>query len=56
MAAKSAVFQSVSEGEVVAGIPAQPISRWRRMVALQGKLPELRAELRRLAEGRNESR
>lgn len=55
VAAKSAVFHSVEEGEVVAGIPAQPIGRWRRMVSVQGKLPELWAEVRRWARKEKDS-
>lgn len=48
VAAKTAVLQDVGPGEVVAGIPAQPISRWRRMVTIQGRLPEMWSAFRRL--------
>ncbi len=41
VAAKSAVLSDLAGGEVVAGIPAQPMKRWRRMVAIQARLPEL---------------
>ncbi len=41
VAAKSAVFSDVGPREMVAGIPAMPISRWRRIVAVQARLPEL---------------
>jgi UDP-3-O-[3-hydroxymyristoyl] glucosamine N-acyltransferase len=55
VAAKSAVFQDVGPGEVVAGVPAQPISRWRRMVAAQAKLPELWSAVRRLGKEKDGS-
>jgi UDP-3-O-[3-hydroxymyristoyl] glucosamine N-acyltransferase len=54
VAAKSAVFQDVGPGEVVAGVPAQPISRWRRMVAAQAKLPEIWSAVRRLGRDRGD--
>ena len=41
VAAKTAVLSDLPGGEVVAGIPAQPMKRWRRMVAIQARLPEL---------------
>ncbi len=41
VAAKSAVLSDLEGGQMVAGIPAQPIRRWRRMVAIQARLPEL---------------
>lgn len=41
VAAKSAVLSDLAGGEVVAGIPAMPMKRWRRMVAIQARLPEL---------------
>ncbi|HHN73617.1 MAG TPA: UDP-3-O-(3-hydroxymyristoyl)glucosamine N-acyltransferase [Acidobacteria bacterium] len=50
VAAKTAVFHSVAEKEIVAGIPARPIASWRRMVAVQARLPELWAKLRNLVE------
>lgn len=46
VAAKSAVFGDVAAGEVVAGIPALPIARWRRIAAVQARLPELWRTLR----------
>ncbi|MDQ7007041.1 MAG: UDP-3-O-(3-hydroxymyristoyl)glucosamine N-acyltransferase [Acidobacteriota bacterium] len=52
VAAKTAVFHSVGRGEVVAGIPARPIAAWRRMMAVQARLPELWARVRRLVEAR----
>jgi UDP-3-O-[3-hydroxymyristoyl] glucosamine N-acyltransferase len=52
VAAKTAVFHDVEPGQTVAGVPAQPISKWRRMIAAQAKLPEIWATVRRL--GRSE--
>lgn len=52
VAAKSAVFHDVGSGETVAGVPAQPVSRWRRMIAAQARLPEIWATVRRI--GRRE--
>ncbi|MBP7146189.1 MAG: UDP-3-O-(3-hydroxymyristoyl)glucosamine N-acyltransferase [Acidobacteria bacterium] len=51
VAAKTAVFHDVGPGEIVAGIPAMPIARWRRIVSLQGKLPELWRALRKQDRG-----
>jgi UDP-3-O-[3-hydroxymyristoyl] glucosamine N-acyltransferase len=48
VAAKTAVFHDVEPGQTVAGVPAQPISKWRRMIAAQAKLPEIWAAVRRL--------
>jgi len=41
VAAKSAVLSDLESGQVVAGIPAMPMARWRRLVAIQSRLPEL---------------
>ncbi|RMF71361.1 MAG: UDP-3-O-(3-hydroxymyristoyl)glucosamine N-acyltransferase [Acidobacteria bacterium] len=41
VAAKTAVFGDVEPGAAVAGIPAMPLSRWRRLAAIQARLPEL---------------
>jgi UDP-3-O-[3-hydroxymyristoyl] glucosamine N-acyltransferase len=49
VAAKTAVFADVPEGQVVAGTPAMPISRWRRLAAIQGRLPDLWRTIKRLA-------
>jgi len=38
---KSTVVKSVEEGEVVAGTPAMPFKKWRRMVAMLARLPEI---------------
>jgi UDP-3-O-[3-hydroxymyristoyl] glucosamine N-acyltransferase len=48
VAAKSAVLSDLEGGQTVAGVPAVPIARWRRMVTVQARLPEL---WRRLAGG-----
>jgi UDP-3-O-[3-hydroxymyristoyl] glucosamine N-acyltransferase len=48
VAAKSAVLQSVPEGNFVAGIPAVDHRRWKRTQALLGRLPEMRREIREL--------
>ncbi|UCF67144.1 MAG: UDP-3-O-(3-hydroxymyristoyl)glucosamine N-acyltransferase [Acidobacteriota bacterium] len=48
VAAKTAVFQDVGADQAVAGIPALPIARWRRVAATQAKLPEVWSKLRRL--------
>ncbi len=48
VAGKTAVFQDVGKGEVVAGIPAMPVSLWRRIAVLQARLPTMWAQLRRL--------
>jgi len=47
VAAKTSVFKNVEPGSMVAGTPAMPISRWRRMVAVQARLPEIWAAERR---------
>lgn len=41
VAAKTAVFADVPERTVVAGIPAMPMGRWRRLAAIQARLPDL---------------
>lgn len=46
--AKSAVLEDVPEGAFVAGIPAVDHRIWKRSQAILGRLPELRAALRRL--------
>ncbi len=48
IAAKSAVFDDLPPGSFVAGIPAVDHRQWKRAQALVRRLPELRAELRRL--------
>jgi UDP-3-O-[3-hydroxymyristoyl] glucosamine N-acyltransferase len=48
VAAKTAVFADVEPGAVVAGIPAMPMRLWRRLAALQLRLPSLWRALRRL--------
>ena len=50
VAAKSAVLADVEQGGLVAGIPALPHMRWKRIQASLGELPELRRELGRLRE------
>lgn len=49
VAAKSAVLQDVPDGGFVAGIPAFDHREWRKAQAVQRRLPEMRAELKRLA-------
>lgn len=56
VAAKSAVFSDVGPREMVAGVPAIPISRWRRIVAVQSRLPELWKRLNAAVEGKGEER
>jgi len=46
--AKSAVLQDVPEGGFIAGIPAVDHRRWKRIQAVQAKLPEMRREIREL--------
>lgn len=49
VAAKTAVFADVPPRTVVAGVPAMPMMRWRRLAAIQARLPDLwRAILRRI--------
>jgi UDP-3-O-[3-hydroxymyristoyl] glucosamine N-acyltransferase len=50
VAAKSAVFEDLPERSFVAGIPAVDHRRWKRALALQKRLPELRRSLRDLEE------
>ena len=47
-AAKSAVLQDVPDGALVAGIPAIPMSTWRRAQAVFARLPEILRRLRAL--------
>lgn len=55
VAAKTAVFSDVGPGEAVAGIPAGPAARWRRIAALQNRLPEMWRALRSLTSGQERS-
>jgi UDP-3-O-[3-hydroxymyristoyl] glucosamine N-acyltransferase len=48
VAAKSAVLSDVDPGGFVAGVPAMPHMRWKRIQASLAELPELRRELGRL--------
>jgi UDP-3-O-[3-hydroxymyristoyl] glucosamine N-acyltransferase len=48
VAAKTAVFEDLPAGSFVAGIPAIDNRRWKRAQSLVRRLPELRAEVRRL--------
>jgi UDP-3-O-[3-hydroxymyristoyl] glucosamine N-acyltransferase len=48
VAAKSALLQSTGPGAKVAGIPAVPLSEWRRQAARLGRLGELFRRVRRL--------
>ena len=48
VAAKTAVFEDKPAGSFVAGIPAIDNRRWKRAQSLVRRLPELRAEIRRL--------
>ena len=50
VAAKSAVFADVEQAGLVAGVPALPHMRWKRIQAALAELPELRRELGRLRE------
>ena len=50
VAAKTAVLQDVDAGQVVAGTPAMPIGLWRRLVAVESRLPEVWVRLRNLLE------
>lgn len=56
VAAKTAVFGDVAPGEAVAGIPACPAARWRRITALEQRLPQIWKTLRGLAQGRGGNR
>ena len=49
VAAKSAVFADLPDGSFVAGVPASDHREWKKNVAIQKRLPEMRAELKRLA-------
>jgi UDP-3-O-[3-hydroxymyristoyl] glucosamine N-acyltransferase len=46
VAAKSVVMSDLAAGAIVAGTPAIPIREWRRIVAIQQRLPELWRRLR----------
>ncbi len=48
VAGKSAVFQSIEDGQVIAGVPAQSIGQWRRQVSGLNRLAELRRRVRNL--------
>ena len=48
VAAKSAALQSLPAGAKVAGIPAIPLSEWRRQAALLARIAELFRRVRRL--------
>lgn len=48
IAAKTAVFSDLPDGAFVAGVPARDHREWKRAVAAEKRLPELRAQLRRL--------
>jgi UDP-3-O-[3-hydroxymyristoyl] glucosamine N-acyltransferase len=48
VAAKSAALESVPRGTQVAGIPAVPLSVWRRQQAVARRLPEIWRRLLRL--------
>jgi UDP-3-O-[3-hydroxymyristoyl] glucosamine N-acyltransferase len=50
VAAKTAVFKDVPAGAKVGGTPAIALGDWRRASAVYARLPELRAEVRRLRE------
>ncbi len=54
VAAKTAVFADVPPGAAVAGIPAIALSRWRRLAAIQSKLPDLWKTLRARRRARGE--
>ncbi len=43
---KSAVMHNVEPGAIVCGIPAQPFTRWKRMIVAMAKLPELYKQTR----------
>lgn len=49
VAAKSAVFTDIPDGSFVAGVPAVDHREWKKSVVVQKRLPEMRAELKRLA-------
>jgi UDP-3-O-[3-hydroxymyristoyl] glucosamine N-acyltransferase len=55
VASKSAVYASVPDGEVVAGIPARKIGEWRRAQALLRRLEEIVRRLRALERGSRDS-
>ncbi|HXI21024.1 MAG TPA: hypothetical protein VNH46_08070, partial [Gemmatimonadales bacterium] len=50
VAAKSAVFDDLPDRSFVGGVPAQDHRAWRRVQAVQKRLPDLRNEIRRLGE------
>ena len=49
VAAKSAVFADIPDGAFVAGVPARDHREWKKTVAVEKRLPEMRNELKRLA-------
>ena len=48
VAAKAAVYADVEDGVMVAGVPALEHRQWKRIQAVQKRLPEMREALRRL--------
>ena len=50
VAGKSAVFDDVTTGSYVAGVPAIDQRRWNRAQAVFRRLPDLRRELRALSD------
>ena len=45
---KTAVMSDLKDGEVVCGIPAQPFGKWKRMVVVSSRLPELAKAVKRM--------
>jgi UDP-3-O-[3-hydroxymyristoyl] glucosamine N-acyltransferase len=50
LGAKSGVIADVPAGARLAGFPAEPIEDWRRTSAIHRHLPDLRREMKRLAQ------